>query len=256
MNIRKKILVIALLVVSAGEACATENNSEKHVYLTPIQSAQKVAESYKNTQRSEYENLDEYYAAMQHYGFPNLSLNPHYSAARHLDFSDPKSLQIYQEIRSSINETQHIKGITDFWGQSLSEAELEEREKIEERKFRESENFKKETYYNFFKNQLLNSDITSVEICFDVDVIGMGLFGYESGLIPIRQINSRIREQISTLVLELGFKEEVVKTLQTEGLMIICHALITVGEDELDLLYASDTVSSFMNPERAAPNRF
>ena len=138
----------------------------------------------------------------------------------------------------------------------MTQSQLSERQSLRERNFKTNQKFKKETFYQFFKNKLTQSNSESVRICFSIDVVELGLYGLEAVWISVDERDAIIKREIEKLLLALGFDSGVNNDVSIHDWRVSCHAIITVNQEELERLYQSEKVASIINPEIDRPAVF
>ena len=260
----KKLLVIPLIALTWMTSACADNEKEaieKVRALTEHEQAWFMIKEYEEKGLTQYKNLQDYYLAMKSHGFPNLETNENYAHVKHLDFKNPQSLKQYREIRDTISEelrlsNQFKKSQKNYNWEKMTQSQLSERQSLRERNFKTNQKFKKETFYQFFKNKLTQSNSESVRICFSIDVVELGLYGLEAVWISVDERDAIIKREIEKLLLALGFDSGVNNDVSIHDWRVSCHAIITVNQEELERLYQSEKVASIINPEIDRPAVF
>ncbi len=247
MNIKSQLITLVVVLTWTTHACA-EGTSLKMMSHDDVYS---LVKQYEKEGLKEYKNFDDFYLVMENHNFPNLSFNETASKMKGLNFENPQSISIY---RSFLEEQNNInrKKAPEPW-KPLTESDYKNIDSKNKNVLRESQKFIKDGYYSFYKDLFQNRETNIARICFNVDVIELGLVGMDAALIPQKERKKIISKKIDELLskLELGKPEDL--ELSVFDPRVSCDALITVTEPVLDKLYGEVSVMSILPPIRSLP---
>lgn len=247
MNI-KHLVIIPFIVLTYSPQTYAEKESIKVMLNSDVYD---LVAKYEESDATSYKDFDHFYLVMKYLNYPNLNFVEVKSHKKEVDFANPQSLLPYRNAKRILAEKERINP-------SLKkDRPISQKENLNRRElnFKAVEKFKKDGYYNYFLGKIKSSSTPSIRICLNIDIVKLGLFGPPSALVPIEEIDLRIKSEVSNLFSSLDYDNENFH-LSILDPSYSCHALVNVDKQLLNQLYKNDMVASFMPPERSPINYF